>query len=81
MNYEELQSHIETTVNRQLSQKGLASMVLGPSSRFLGGDIPIDSLDLAVIVTELQRATKKDPFKDGFRNFQTVGDLARLYLE
>ena len=81
MNYDELQSHIETTVNRQLSQKGLQPVNLNASSRFLGGDIPIDSLDLAVIVTELQRATKKDPFKDGFRNFQTVGELAQLYLE
>ena len=81
MNYDEVHSHIETTVNRQLTQKGLAPVKLDQSSRFLGGDIPIDSLDLAVIVTELERATKKDPFKDGFRNFQTVGDLAQLYLE
>ncbi len=81
MNYDELRSQIETTVNRQLTQKGLAPVKLEESSRFLGGDISIDSLDLAVIVTELQRATNKDPFKDGFKNFRTVGELAQLYLE
>jgi acyl carrier protein len=79
--YDEVHAQIESTVNRQLSQKGLAPVKLAQSSRFLGGDIPIDSLDLAVIVTELERATRKDPFKDGFRNFRTVGELAQLYLE
>ena len=81
MNYDEVRSQIGTIVNRLITQKGLATVTLDDSSRFLGGDIPIDSLDLAVVVTELERATKRDPFKDGFKNFRTVGELAQLYIE
>jgi hypothetical protein len=29
----------------------------------------------------LERAIKKDPFKDGFKNFRTVGELTQLYVE
>jgi hypothetical protein len=29
----------------------------------------------------MEEAAKKDPFKKGFRNFRTVGDLARMYVE
>jgi acyl carrier protein len=39
----------------------------------------IDSLELAEIVMRLEEATGKDPFRDGFINFQTVGELAALY--
>jgi acyl carrier protein len=81
MNSDEVRCHIEKIVNRLLAQKGLAALKLDDSSRFLGGEIPIDSLDLAVVITELERVTKKDPFKDGFRNFRTVGELAQLYVE
>jgi len=81
MNRDEVRSQIVTIVNSLLAQKGLAAATLGDSSRFLGEDIAIDSLDLAVILTELERSTKKDPFKDGFKNFQTVGELAQLYSE
>ncbi len=49
-------------------------------SLILGGDLPIDSLDLATVVVELEAATGLDPFKDGFIEFQTVGELARLYV-
>ncbi len=81
MNYEEVRSEIETIVNRLLTQKGFAPMTLEGSSRFLGSDIPLDSLDLAVVLTQLERVLKKDPFKDGFKNFRTVGELAQLYAE
>jgi acyl carrier protein len=81
MNCEEVLSEIESIVNRQLAQKGLAPVTVDVSSRFLGGDIPIDSLDLAVILTQLERTIGKDPFKDGFKNFRTAGELAQLYVQ
>jgi acyl carrier protein len=81
MNHDEVRAQIEVIVNRLITQKGLAPITLDESSRFLGGDIPIDSLDLAVVLTELERAIKKDPFKDGFKNFRTVGELTQLYVE
>ena len=80
MSNDEVRSLIEAIVNRLVTQKGLGQVKIDDSTRFLGGDIPIDSLDLAVVVTELERATKKDPFKDGFKHFRTVGELAQLYV-
>ena len=47
-------------------------------SRVLG-ELPLDSLALAVIVVELEERTGKDPFKGGFIRFNTVGELAALY--
>jgi acyl carrier protein len=81
MTVEEVCDHIQVIIARLLEQKGLPSVPLTESSRFLGGGIPIDSLDLAVLVTELQGLTKKDPFAKGFKDFQTVGELAALYAE
>jgi acyl carrier protein len=68
-------------INRLLDQKGLPAVQLRESDRFLGEGVQMDSLDLAVLVTELEQLTKKDPFKDGFRNFRTVGELAHLYAD
>lgn len=73
MTCDEVHSHIETTVNRQITQKGLTPVKLEPSACFLGGDIPIDSLDLAVIVTELERATKKESVQGRFQEFSHCG--------
>jgi acyl carrier protein len=81
MKLDEVVSLIETALNRLMIEKGLPSVTLDSSTRFLGGDLPLDSLDLAVIVTELERETQKDPFKDGFKNFSTVGQLAELYID
>ena len=81
MNADEVRSLIQSTVDRLLTQKGLTPVALMNDTRFLDGQISIDSLDLAVVVTELQQATSKDPFKDGFRNFRTVEELAKLYCD
>lgn len=79
MNAEQLTQHIGNTINEMLRQKGLEAIGVSGNSRFLSDEIPIDSLDLAVLVTDLQRITGKDPFQAGFRNFRTVGELANLY--
>lgn len=52
---------------------------LGPDSVFLQGDLPLDSLDLAVFLLILEEKTGKDPFREGFRSFATVADLAAIY--
>ena len=49
MSTTEICGHIQTIVNRLLEQKGQPPVTLTGSSRFLGGGIPIDSLDLAVV--------------------------------
>jgi acyl carrier protein len=81
MSAQEISDQIQAIVNRLLSQKGLAAFPLNTETRFLGGGLSLDSLDLAVLVTELQTTTGKDPFKSGFKQFQTVGELASLYAD
>lgn len=46
---------------------------------FLGGDLPLDSLDLATLIVILEGRTGHDPFRAGFRHFTTAGELAALY--
>jgi acyl carrier protein len=81
MTIDEVRGHIESSLNRILGQKGLDKIHLQDDMRLLGGDMQIDSLDLAALITEIEEVTKKDPFKAGFRNFRTVGELARMYAE
>jgi acyl carrier protein len=77
----ELIPEIQRIVNGLLTQKGQSAVTLSAETRFLGGGLAIDSLDLAVLVTELQALTGKDPFAGGFRAFYTVGELAAMYAE
>lgn len=66
-------------VRRILLEKGLAAPEITRETRFLGGDLGIDSLDLATLIVALEDLTGLDPFRAGFRNFTTVGELADLY--
>lgn len=59
--------------------KGLRIPEINDDTVLLGGAIGIDSLDLASLVHQLEEVTGHDPFRDGFVNFQTAGELARLY--
>ena len=68
-------SKIRTT----LTDKGESIGQLDASTALLGGDLPLDSLDLAGIVVELEQATGRDPFGGGFVEFQTVRELAELF--
>lgn len=77
----DLMTMIPQVVNRVLEEKGYESQEMDESTRLLGGDVPIDSLDLAAIVVELQERTGRDPFAQGFREFRTVGELATLYSD
>ncbi len=79
MTLDEVRGCMELSLNRILSQKGLDKVHLQDDMRLLGGEIQIDSLDLAVLIMAMEQATKKDPFKGGFRSFQTVGELASMY--
>ncbi len=42
-------------------------------------DTSLDSLDLAEVIVLLEEKTGKDPFLNGFINFKTIGELAKLY--
>ena len=71
--------HIEKLIRDIAASKAVDAGTIGPSTRLLGGTLPIDSLDLAAIVVELETVTGHDPFQAGFVNFQTVSELANLY--
>jgi len=79
MNRAETIASIVAIVNRVIDDKGEKRVAVTASTVFLGGELPIDSLDLATIVVELEAITGQDPFKDGFIEFRTVDDLAALY--
>lgn len=72
-------SLVVEAINKQISDKGEPAPAIDENTALLGGSLPIDSLDLAVIVIQLRDATGRDPFENGFIDFRTVGDLARLY--
>lgn len=64
---------------RIAADKGETLPPLGPDTRFLGGELPIDSLDLATLLVVLEQRTGQDPFREGFLQFTTLGELAALY--
>jgi len=79
MNRDEIIAAVTDSINRALRDKGRDPVTVDADTILIGGDIAIDSLDLATIVVELESATGKDPFEGGFIGFSTVGELADLY--
>lgn len=73
-------ANIEKIVGNILSSKGLPPPRIDANTELLGGDVGIDSLDLAMLVRELEDATGFDPFHEGFIEFRTAGELAKLYV-
>ncbi|MFV3129465.1 acyl carrier protein [Niveispirillum sp. KHB5.9] len=64
---------------RILAEKGEAAAPVTADTAFLDGPLPFDSLDLATLIVALEGVTGKDPFRQGFRQFNTAGELAALY--
>ncbi|MBX2811523.1 MAG: hypothetical protein KTR25_06930 [Myxococcales bacterium] len=81
MSENEIFLEIQKILNEIAETKGVALPTLEADSDLLGGQFPIDSLDLASLVTDLEQLTKNDPFRAGFVNFRTAGELARLYAK
>ncbi len=73
-------STIDTLIQDALKQKGFPPQPVTTDTVLLDSSLGIDSLDLAAIVVQLSEETGKDPFEDGFIDFRTVGELARLYV-
>jgi acyl carrier protein len=81
MSEQEILTQIESILSEVASMKGMDVPKIEPSTQLLDGSVPIDSLDLAVLVRELEEFTGYDPFRNGFINFRTAGELARLYQQ
>jgi acyl carrier protein len=79
MTQQELLHEIERLIRNIAGSKGLTAPKVAADTLLLGTALPIDSLDLAAIVVELENLTGYDPFKAGFINFRTAGELASLY--
>ena len=70
---------IREIVNRMLDDKGMPAAQIAADTQLLGGEVRIDSLDLAMMVRELEDVAGFDPFAEGFIEFRTAGELAKLY--
>ncbi len=75
----EVLSNIAAIVTRTLGDKGITAPPISATTELLGGEIAIDSLDLAMLVRELEEVVGHDPFAEGFIEFRTAGELAKLY--
>jgi acyl carrier protein len=80
MNEQDILVQINQILNRTLADKGLPQVSITAESELLGGDLRIDSLDLAMLVRELEELNGHDPFAGGFIEFRTAGELAKLYI-
>lgn len=81
MSEKELLGKIQLIITDMLLRKGRAPVEFDAHAELLGRESGIDSLDLALLVRELQRITGKDPFRNGFVPFRDAGELARLYMQ
>ena len=79
MDTKEILTFICERLRDAAATKGAANIEVTCDTTILEGGLPVDSLDLAAIVVELEGLTGRDPFRDGFVNFRTVAELARLY--
>jgi acyl carrier protein len=79
MTQPEVMGHIQRILGDLATAKGSRMPLVSPSTRLLGGDLPIDSLDLATLIVELEEVTGTDPFRAGLVDFRTVGELCQLY--
>ena len=78
---DQVNAEIQRLVSEALVAKGQGLRTVSAETALLGGDLNIDSLDLAGIVVSLSEITQKDPFAGGFIEFRTVGELAQLYAD
>jgi len=81
MNYAETKDKLSEIINARLVATGNERHPLEDATALLGGSLPLDSLELAVVVLEMTKMTSRDPFASGFIEFQTLGELARLYAD
>lgn len=70
--------NISAVINQILQQNG-AQAVTFNSEDALVGTLGLDSMDLAVLVVELEQRLGLDPFREGQGAVRTVGELADVY--
>lgn len=81
MNENEAFAEIKRAVSQILEDKGADVPQITPDTELLSGALAIDSLDLAMLVSELEGTIGHDPFARGFIDFRTAGELAKIYAK
>lgn len=81
MTEDQILAELGKAVGQIMSDKGLDAPTVTADTELLGGDLAIDSLDLAMLVREMEERVGFDPFQDGFIDFRTAGEMAKLYVK
>ncbi len=81
MTEDQILAEISKAITQIMSDKGLPAPIVTADTELLGGELPIDSLDLAMLVREMEERVGFDPFQDGFIDFRTAGEMAKLYVK
>ena len=81
MTQAEIEGFIIGRWKQRARDRGIDLVVVDRSTDLMGASGGMDSLDLAVLVGELEQHTGKDPFAGSVPEFRTVTDLARLYAD
>ena len=68
INFIKISKHYELWMENELGPETLLENVVG-----------FDSLELAGLVAHLESLTDYDPFKEGFVEFFTIAELAKLF--
>lgn len=76
---EDVHALITKRIAERISEKGLQVPALTPETSILGGQLPLDLLDVATILVELVDDVGEDPFADGLVQFHTIGDLTDIF--
>jgi acyl carrier protein len=75
---DEVKAIIKEELQKILATKGESIHQLTSRTIFLA-DLPMDSLDLATLIVNLEERIGIDPFRDGFKDFKSFGELCVLY--
>ena len=78
MTQSEIEAFIIVQWKARIAEKGGDTSAIGPSTVLLQSS-GADSLDLAILVSQLEECTGRDPFASAAPEFQTIRDLARHY--
>jgi len=78
MKINDIRATIEHVIKRVLTDSGRPTRTFKNDDE-LGEEIGLDSLDLAVMIVELEQELGVDPFRDGEHSVRTFGDVVSLY--
>lgn len=74
-----MMNKVDKAIAKILADRKLPDVELVDDSVIL--DLGFDSIDLAILIADLQDEFGFDPFENGFINFKTVGELKGLFGE